>query len=54
MAWVEKELKGHLVATPLLWAGLPTSRPGCPEPHPPLAFNNNNVRKTQLTLLVKA
>jgi len=32
MAWVEKELKDHLVSTPLPWAGLPTTRPGCPEP----------------------
>ena len=31
MAWVEKD---HRVSTPLLWAGSPTTRPGCPEPHP--------------------
>ena len=34
MAWVEKDLKDHLVSTPLLCAGSPTTRPGCPEPHP--------------------
>ena len=27
MAWVEKNLKDHLVSTPLPWAGSPTSRP---------------------------
>ena len=30
--WVEKDLSDHLVSTPLLCAGLPTTRPGCPEP----------------------
>ena len=35
-AWVEKDLKDHLVSTPLLCAGSPTTRPGCPEPHPAL------------------
>jgi len=34
MAWDEKDLKAHLVSTPLQWAGSPTTRPGCPEPHP--------------------
>ena len=34
MAWVEKDHNAHLVSTPLLCAGSPTSRPGCPEPHP--------------------
>jgi len=34
MAWVEKDLKDHLVSTPLPQAGSPTTRPGCPEPHP--------------------
>jgi len=33
MAWVEKDLKDYLVSTPLPWAGSPTTRPGCPEPH---------------------
>jgi len=28
MAWVEKDLKHHLVSTPLSWAGSPTTRPG--------------------------
>jgi len=31
MAWVEKDLKGHLVSTPLPQAGSPTTRPGCPD-----------------------
>ena len=31
MAWVEN---GHPISTPLLCAGLPTTRPGCREPHP--------------------
>jgi len=34
MAWVEKDHNDHLVLTPLLCAGSPTSRPGCSEPHP--------------------
>ena len=34
MAWVERDLKDHLVASLLLWAGWPAARPGCPEPHP--------------------
>jgi len=34
MAWVEKDLKDHLVSTPLPCAGLSTTRPSCPEPHP--------------------
>jgi len=34
MAWVEKDDNDHRVSTPLPWAGLPTTRPGCPEPHP--------------------
>ena len=34
MAWAEKDLKDHLASTPLQWAGLPTTRSGCPEPHP--------------------
>jgi len=33
MAWVEKDLKDHLVSALLPWTGLPTTRPGCPEPH---------------------
>jgi len=34
MAWIEKDLKDHLVSTPLLCAGSPATRPGCSEPHP--------------------
>jgi len=34
MAWVEKDHNDHLVSTPLLCAGSPITRPGCPEPHP--------------------
>jgi len=34
MAWVEKDHNDHVVSTPLLCAGSPTTRPGCPEPHP--------------------
>jgi len=34
MAWVEKDHNDHLVSTPLPQAGLPTTRPGCQEPHP--------------------
>jgi len=34
MAWVEKDHNNHLVSTPLPCAGLATTSPGCPEPHP--------------------
>jgi len=34
MAWVEKDHNDHPVSPPLLCAGSPTSRPGCPESHP--------------------
>ena len=34
MAWVEKDLKDHLVSILLPQAGPPTTRRGCPEPHP--------------------
>lgn len=33
VAWVEKDLRDHLVSTPLLWAESPITRPGCPEPN---------------------
>jgi len=32
MAWAEKDHKDHLVSTALPQAGVPTTRPGCPEP----------------------
>jgi len=31
---LKKDHNDHLVSTPLLCAGSPTTRPGCPEPHP--------------------
>jgi len=31
---VEKDHNDHRVSIPLLCAGSPTTRPGCPEPHP--------------------
>ena len=34
MAWVEKHHNDHRVSTPLLCAGSPVTRPGCPEPYP--------------------
>lgn len=34
MAWVEKDHNDELFSIPLLCAGSPTTRPGCPEPHP--------------------
>ena len=40
MAWVEKDLKDHLVSTPLPQAGPPTTRPGCPEPNPVFHFES--------------
>ena len=34
MAWVEKDHNDNRVSTSLLCAASPTTRPGCPEPHP--------------------
>ena len=31
MAWVEKDHNDHRVSTPLICAGSPNTRPGCPE-----------------------
>ena len=31
---LEGTFKGHVVPTPLLWAGTPSIRPGCSKPHP--------------------
>jgi len=39
MEQVEKDYNDHLVSTPLLCAGLPTTRQGCPEP--PLQPHSN-------------
>jgi len=33
MVWVGRDLKDHLVPTPLPWAGAPSTRPGCSELH---------------------
>jgi len=38
MVWVGKDLKDHLVRTPLAWAGTPSARPGCSKPHPTWAW----------------
>ena len=34
MVWVGRNLKDHLVPTPLPWTGTSSTRPGCSEPHP--------------------
>jgi len=34
MVWVGRDLKDHLIPTPLPWAGTSSTRPGCPKPHP--------------------
>jgi len=34
MVWVGKDLKDHLVTTPLPWAWTSSTRPGCSELHP--------------------
>lgn len=34
MTWVGRDLRDHLIPTPLLWAGLPTSRWDCTGSHP--------------------
>jgi len=41
VAWVEKDHNDHLGSTPLLCAGSPTTRPGCPEPHPDLKADSH-------------
>jgi len=33
MVWVGRDLKDHLVLTPLPWAGTSSTRPGCSELH---------------------
>ena len=38
MIWVKKDHNDHRVSTPLLCSGSPTTRPGCPEPHPACAW----------------
>jgi len=48
MAWIEKDLEDHLVSTPLLCAGLPTTRPGCPEPHPAWIPSRDGASRTSL------
>jgi len=35
MAWVGRDLKDHVVPSPLPWAGTPSTRPVCSKPHPP-------------------
>ena len=40
MAWVEKNLKDHLVSISLLWTGLPTIRTGCPKQHGICRYKN--------------
>ena len=53
MVWVEKHLKDHLVSTPLQCAGSPTTRPGCPEPHPAWVAKPSShslARRTSLLL----
>lgn len=32
MAWEEKDLKNHVVPASLPWAGILSTRPGCPKP----------------------
>jgi len=34
MVWIGRDLKNHLVPTPLPWSGIPSARPGCSKPHP--------------------
>ena len=43
MAWVEKDHNDLLVSAPLLCAGSPTTRPGCPEPSVHQLQNNSSV-----------
>jgi len=34
IVWVGRDLKDHLVPTPLPWAGTAYTRPGCSKPYP--------------------
>jgi len=34
MVWVGRDLKDHLVPTPLPWAETPSTKPRCSKPHP--------------------
>ena len=34
MVWVGRDLKDHLVPTPLPWAGTLSAKSGCSKPHP--------------------
>jgi len=34
MVWVGRDLKDHLVPSPLPWTGTPFTRPGCSKPCP--------------------
>jgi len=36
MVWVGRDLKYHLVPTPLTWARTPSTSPGYSKPHPTL------------------
>jgi len=45
MAWVDKDHNDHLVSSPLLHTGSPTSRPGCPEPHPAWIWHCLTLKK---------
>jgi len=39
MLWVGRDLKYHLVATPLPWAGTRSTRHGFSKPHPAWAYS---------------
>ena len=47
MAWVEKDHSDHQVSTRLC-AESPTTRPGCPEPHPALNASRDGASTTSL------
>ena len=46
MAWVHKDHNDHQVSTPLLCAGSPTTRPGCPE----LLLSSRNLKYLRVGL----
>ena len=51
MAWVEKDHNDR-VSTPLLCAGSPTTRPGCPEPKHEVDFKNMKISGGNVIFLV--
>jgi len=48
MVWVGSDLKDQLVPTPLPWAAIPSSRPGCSKRHPTWPWTLQGMEHPQL------